>query len=196
MCAKRLCCARLRRDAEGRNASELDSLISLPDLIFRLFYLFDRESCAQSETHTNTYIHIFIYIYILKKLPRKKGTFSRGRKRAGAQDPFYVCTCLSQDITKFSRCILVHFSSSIFHSFLPGFSRDFQSGLDQDSGPAISLFQCVQYQGIALSILQYDEEHCPARKLQADWEMLAGKEPHVAEGGSDKHLHSLCHVAV
>ncbi len=25
--------------------------------------------------------------------------------------------------------------------------------------------------------------------------MLAGKEPHVAEGGSDKHLHSLCHVA-
>ncbi len=58
MCATLLCCARLRRDAERRKASELDK-VSFPDPTF--FYLFDRESCVQTETHTHTYMHIFIY---------------------------------------------------------------------------------------------------------------------------------------
>lgn len=32
-------------------------------------------------------------------------------------------------------------------------------------------------------------------KLRATCEMLRGNELHVAEGGSDKHLHSSCHVS-
>ncbi len=92
MCATLLCCARLHRDAKRRKASELDR-VSFPDPTF--FYLFDRESCVQTETHTHTKMHIFIY---KKKFnsPEKKGTFSRGRKRAGAQAPVYVYvwTCL------------------------------------------------------------------------------------------------------
>ncbi len=53
-----------------------------------------------------------------------------------------------QDITSLSHCsgvILVHFSSSLFHSSVTGFlshnfvTKDFQSGLDQDSGLVISL---------------------------------------------------------
>ncbi len=93
MCATLLCCARLRRDAEERKASELDSLICWPDLIFRYFlFVWQGKLCANRNPHAYTY-NILIYN---PHPPGKKGTFSRGRKRAGAQAPFYVyvCTCL------------------------------------------------------------------------------------------------------
>jgi len=38
--------------------------------------------------------------------------------------------------------------------------------------------------------------HGPIFKLRVDWEIFAGNEPHIAEGGSDKKFHSPCHVAI
>ncbi len=51
-----------------------------------------------------------------------------------------------------------HTAAAIVRIFIDfqGFSRSFLSGLHQDSGPAISLFQCSQLQGDALPILQCD----------------------------------------
>ncbi len=94
MCVTLLCSAETRRE-KGIVTQRNLNISTSTDQIFRFFYLFDRESCAQTETHTRT--HIYIYSFIKKKsIPRKKGTFSRGRNKAGAKAPFdvYVCTCL------------------------------------------------------------------------------------------------------
>ncbi len=72
----------------------------------------------------------------------------------------------------------------------------FQRFSNQDSSLAISLCQCFQLQGNALPVLLCDRGIGPAWKVVADWAMNTGKEPHVASGGSDKHFHSLGHVAV
>ncbi len=70
------------------------SLISWPDLIFWFFYLFDRESCAQTETHTHTYIHILIYKKINKiKTPKKKGHLLSRKKKGRCSSPL-LCLCV------------------------------------------------------------------------------------------------------
>ncbi len=55
-----------------------------------------------------------------------------------------------QSLPQFGDC-----SGFLSHNFVTKiFSRDFQSGLDQDSGLAFSLFQCFQLRGTALPVLQ------------------------------------------
>lgn len=66
-----------------------------------------------------------------------------------------------------------------------GLSKDFQWGLYQDSGMPLNYFNVFIF---------VTGTHCPA--LLAAWAMKTGKEMHVDEGASDKHLHSFCHVAV
>ncbi len=83
--------AETRRGERHRNCLNISRL----DLIFR-FFLFDKESlCTNRNTHMHKYtVYIFIYNNNKKKNSWKKGTFSWGRKRAGAQAPLdvYVCT--------------------------------------------------------------------------------------------------------
>ncbi len=88
-----LWCARAetRRGERHRNSTK-SHFLTQPDILF--FYLIDRESCAQTETHTYTYIHILIYKqFKMQKNSPEKGHFLSRKKKGRWSSPL-LCLCV------------------------------------------------------------------------------------------------------
>ncbi len=74
-----------RRGGEKGIGTRQSHFLTRPDIL--MFYLFDRESCAQTETHTHTYI-IHILIYNKKNSPEKRALSLEEDKGQVLKNPF------------------------------------------------------------------------------------------------------------
>ncbi len=93
------CCAKRRR----RGEKGIGTVSTFPDLTWYLdFSLFDKESCAQTETHTCTNIlYTYSFIIIIKKKLLKKGHFLLRKKKGRCSSPPW-CLCVHVTCLHFS----------------------------------------------------------------------------------------------